>query len=187
MKSIITLSIFLASLLTVSAQKKIGGVSIPESLTVGSTELILNGGGIREKLWLDMYVGGLYLKAKSSDAQKIIAADEPMAIKLHIVSGLITSEKMEDATREGFTKSTKDNTSALMDRINTFMDVFREGIEVNDIFNLVYVPGKGVNIYKNKTLKTNIKGLDFKQALFGIWLCNEPPDEDLREGMLGLD
>lgn len=40
-------------------------------------------------------------------------------------------------------------------------------------------------VYKNGTKKGSIDGLDFKKALFGIWLCNKPADEDLKEGMLG--
>ena len=35
----------------------------------------------------------------------------------------------------------------------------------------------------NKKVKT-IKGLKFKQAAFGIWLCDDPADKDLKEGML---
>lgn len=169
------------------SQKTIGGVAVPEAMDLGAEKLLLNGAGIREKLWLDMYVGALYLQAKTNDPAKIIAADAPMAIKMHIVSGMITAEKMEAATREGFAKATGNKTEPLKQRIDEFMDVFREGIAVNDVFNLVYVPGEGVKIYKNKTLKITLAGVDFKQALFSIWLGDLPADEDLKEGMLGLD
>ena len=33
--------------------------------------------------------------------------------------------------------------------------------------------------------KGTIEGLDFKKALFGIWLGNKPADDDLKAGMLG--
>ena len=32
-----------------------------------------------------------------------------------------------------------------------------------------------------------IEGLDFKKAVFGIWLGKEPADSNLKEGMLGTD
>ena len=69
--------------------------------------------GVREKLWIDLYAGGLYLTKKSSDADAIMSANEPMAIKLHIVSKLISSDKMIEAVDEGFENSTNDNTAPL--------------------------------------------------------------------------
>ena len=50
---------------------------------------------------------------------------------------------------------------------------------------MIYVPEKGVLIYKNNKDMGIMPGLDFKQALFGIWLCNKPADKDLKKGMLG--
>ena len=81
-------------------QTEIGGVSLSDTLKLGDTSLVLNGGGIREKFWLDLYVGGLYLTQKESNAQAIIDANQPMAIYLEIVSGLITSEKMIEAVED---------------------------------------------------------------------------------------
>ena len=78
-------------------QTEIGDVSLSDTLKIGDDSLVLNGGGIREKFWLDLYVGGLYLTQKESNAQAIIDANQPMAIYLEIVSGLITSEKMIEA------------------------------------------------------------------------------------------
>ena len=78
---------------TLSSALEIEGVEMPDTLEAGKYGLILNGAGVRTKLFMDLYVAGLYLKAKSSDAETILAADEPMAIRLEIVSGMITSEK----------------------------------------------------------------------------------------------
>jgi len=168
------------------SQTKIGDVTLPNSLEAGTTKLTLNGGGIREKLWMDMYVGGLYLQSESNDAEKITKADEPMAIKLHIVSKLISSKKMADAVGEGFEKSTGGKSDQYKKEIAIFKAVFNvEPIQVGDIYDLVYVPDAGVKIYKNEKMLAVIEGLGFKQALWGIWLCDQPADEDLKEGMLG--
>lgn len=191
MKKTTLLLLFAFSIVSnINAQKMIGGVALPNTIqgkTTDNVRLVLNGGGIREKLWLDMYIGGLYLKTKSKDPDKITKADETMAIKLHIVSGLITSSKMISAINEGFEKSTKNNTTPLKAKITKFTGAFRETIDKQDIFDIIYLPGKGVGVYKNGKLKATIEGLKFKQALWGIWLCDEPADEDLKEGMLGLE
>ena len=171
--------------LLASSQTIIVGVSLPAKIESESGALSLNGGGIREKLWIDLYVGGLYLNNKNSNANDIISADKAMSIYIEIVSTLITSEKMIAAVDEGFIKSTKGNTAPFEKEINTFKAAFSEPITKNDIYIISYKPEKGVVVFKNKVLKAEIKGHEFKKALFGIWLCDEPADEDLKEGMLG--
>jgi|LGVF01.2.fsa_nt_gb hypothetical protein len=147
--------------------------------------LVLNGQGTRDKFFIDLYVGGLYLKEKSSDFQTIIDADEKMSIRLHIVSSLITSKKMEDGTREGFTKSTNGNTEQIKEKIETFLAVFLEEIKENDIYDFLYIPSTGVQIYKNSELKETIISLEFKKALYGIWIGENPAQNSLKEDMLG--
>lgn len=168
----------------VSAQLTIEGVTLPATLQINSTELVLNGGGLREKYFLDLYVGGLYLDAKSTKANDIISADKPMAIRIEIVSKLISSDKMVDAIEDGMEKSTDGKTDGISKEIEEFKSAFSEEIVVGDIYNLVYVPGEGFTIYKNDKKMKTIKGLKFKQAAFGIWLCDDPADDDLKEGML---
>lgn len=168
------------------AQVTINGVKLPATIKAGDSEVSLNGGGIRKKLFFKLYVGGLYLKSKSSDAKSIINADEPMAVKLQITSGMISSENMSEAINEGFENSTGGNTAPLKDKISKFIDTFKKSeIVEGNVFDIVYVPGTGVQSYKNGTLQSTIEGMDFKKALFGIWLSDKPADEDLKEAMLG--
>lgn len=182
------IAVFAVSLLLMSfslGDKEIGGINMPETLKAGDTVLSLNGAGIRTKFFLKLYVGGLYLQNKTSDYKKVLNADEPMAIRLHITSSLITSEKMEDATREGFDNSMGGNTDKFKKEIESFIDIFKSEIKENDTFNIVYVPEKGVEVYKNDKLESTIKGLEFKKALFGIWLGEEPAQDSLKDEMLG--
>ncbi len=182
MKSILKIISLLLVFFSISLGAKIGSVDMPDSLQNG---LMLNGAGIRSKFFFDLYVGGLYLKNKSSDALHVINSDEPMAIKLHITSSLITSEKMTNATLEGFENSTHENMEPIKAKIDKFIDVFKEEIKDGDIYDFIYLPKDGVKIYKNSKLITTIKGLKFKKALFGIWLCDKPAQESLKEKMLG--
>lgn len=170
--------------LNLSAQLTIEGVTLPATLKAADKDLVLNGGGLREKYFLDLYVGGLYLSSKSADADAIIAANEPMAIRIEIVSKLISSEKMIDAIDEGMENATGGKQNDLSTEIAAFKSAFSEEIVVGDIYNIVYIPGKGITVYKNDKAVKTIKGLKFKQATFGIWLCDDPADEDLKEGML---
>ena len=186
MKQLITALVLVLGFTQMSFAKEVAGIQIPDSIKAGEAQLALNGAGIRTKLFMDIYVGGLYLQKAANDANAIIVADEPMALKLHMVSGLITSDKMTSATTEGFENATNGNVKPIQTEINAFMDVFKEEIQENDIFDIVYLPGTGVEVYKNGKLKDTIKSnMEFKKALFGIWLSEEPAHEGLKESMLG--
>ena len=182
------LSIALLSLIsfTAQAQKTVEGVTVPATYKAGETTLNLNGVGIREKLWFDLYVGALFLETKSKNGPEIAKADKPMAFTLDIISSMITREKMVSAINEGFDKSTGGNTAPIKAEIDQLLNAFTGEIVVGDKFDLVYQPGVGVSMYKNGKLATTVKGLKFKEALFGIWLSNDPVDKGLKEGVLGL-
>jgi hypothetical protein len=179
----------LSILLLISSQSAISadisGHQIPDALTVEGTQLVLNGAGMREKFFIDLYVGGLYLPAKNQDAKAIISADSPMTIRLQIVSDRINSKNMTEATLEGFQNATGGNTASLQAKIDEFLKTFQEAIKIGDVFELTYVPEKGVQIYKNGALANTIAGKPFKEALFGIWLSEKPAQKSLKEGMLG--
>jgi hypothetical protein len=184
-KHLIPLVLIFIIMSPVSHAREIEGIKMPESLEVGKSKLILNGAGVRSKFFMDLYVGGLYLQNKSNNPKEIIEGDEPMAIRLHIISSLITSKKMENATREGFENATKGNIEPIKSQIEKFISVFQEKIDEDDIFDMIYSPGKGVEVYKNGEFKSRIEGLAFKRALFGIWLSDKPAQKSLKKEMLG--
>lgn len=168
-----------------TAQTKVGNATLPDTETFEDADLVLNGAGVREKLWIDLYAAGLYLDKKSSDYKAIISGEKPMAIKLHIVSGLISSEKLIAAVRDGFNKSTKGNTAPIQPQIDTMLGYFKDEITKDDVFDLVYLPAKGIVAYKNGEVRGTVKGKEFKEALFGIWLSSDPADKGLKDDLLG--
>ncbi len=185
-KLILAASILLAFQFS-SAQTEVSGVTPAKTIEVHSTTLNFNGAGLREKFFIDLYVGALYLNTKKSDSKAVINNDESMAITLDIVSSMITSEKMLAAMDEGFENSTNHNTDPFKAKIALFKTTFKEEIKIGDHYVIAYIKDSGTEIYKNGKKITTIPSLDFKKALFGIWFCDEPADEYLMEGMLGLD
>ena len=170
-----------------SSQVEIGGIVMPKVMKVGDQYIKMNGGGVRQKYWIDLYIGVLYVTNKTSDADKIMNADEPMAIKLRVVSGMVSNSKLEDALRDGIDKSTGGNISPLKDRMEKMISIgFKDDVEDGDVFDLIYVPGKGTTLQKNNAVLVTVPGLDFKKALFGVWLCDDPAQESLKKKMLGL-
>ncbi|MDX1599646.1 chalcone isomerase family protein [uncultured Marinobacter sp.] len=162
------------------------GVDVPDTYSAMDTELTLNGAGTRSKWFMDLYVGGLYVPESIDDGQAVIDANEPQAITLHIISDMITSERMTEATLEGFKNANDGDLSAIQGDVDQFMSVFEEEIKAGDVFDLVYLPSEGVRVLKNGEIRDTVGDLEFKKALFGIWLSNKPAQKDLKASMLGL-
>jgi hypothetical protein len=123
------------------------GIKMPDTMKAGGQDLVYNGGDKRTKFMMKVYVAALYLKQKSSDAQKIINADEPMAIKLQITSGMVTPDKMKTAIDEGFENSTDGNIVPIKAKIDAFTAVFKD-LSNGIIYDYVYVPGKALRSSK---------------------------------------
>ena len=187
MKRHLIIIFFIHFLFVVSSygQKTVSGVKLDAKLAIEGQELLLNGAGIREKMWIDLYVGALYLEKKSNNAKEIVNAKDPIAIRLDVISSMVTSKKMVDALDEGLIKSTNNNIAPIKDKVAKFKSYFKDEIKVGDKFILVYVPEKGVVFYKNGVIKGVIEGYDFKKALFGIWLGDNPVDAPLKDDLLG--
>ena len=165
--------------------KKVGGVTLPDSLEVAGQSLVLNGAGRRTKTILKLYVGALYLPAESNDANAIIQADEPMAIQLNILSGLLSKKKMKAALIDGFNKSTGGNTAPIQVGIDKLLALMDDTISKRDVYVLAYDPANGTQVTKNGELVGAVEGLALKQALFGIWLSDNPVQGKLKKAMLG--
>lgn len=212
MKKITTLLFILVfSLGQLFAQTTISGVKLPAKLGFGGTIRELNGAGVRTKYFVKVYVGALYLKEKSKDAQAIIDADKPMSIRLQIISSMLTNDVMVKYIREGFSRSLNGKIEPYKEHIDLICEVFSsEPTKVGDVYDIHYTPGVGVSASKNgkpyifKNLKNKLgkpyaitlkytkngqdalPGIGFKKGLFGIWLSKDPVDAKLKEGMLGL-
>ncbi|ASJ74751.1 chalcone isomerase family protein [Granulosicoccus antarcticus] len=164
---------------------KVGGLTLDETIPVGSTQTHYNGAGLRKKLFIKLYVGSLYLETASSDASTIIDADEAMAIRLNILSGMLTRDKLLKALKEGFDNATGGNTAPIQPQIDQMIGLMQDKISPGDSLTLAYEPGVGTHVLKNGTELSVIEGLPFKSALFGIWLSSKPAQGSLKSAMLG--
>lgn len=160
--------------------------NFPAKQTLVNQAFVLNGKGIRTKLVFNLYTAGLYVAAPSKDANALMAANQPLALRMEITSGMINSETMEEAVRDGFKKSAGANQAALQPRIEQLIAVFKQPIKEGDIYDFVYRP-QNLSIIKNGKPSGTIQGADFKQAFFGIWLGASPVQANLKSALLGAN
>ena len=187
MKKII-LAAILSATLSSSFAAELSGVFVDDEIeTANGQSLILNGIGLRGKLWFDIYVGSLYLTEKSQDVAEILSKPGPWRVQLDFVYTEVASENLLEAWREGFEKNQNSETlSKLQPQIEQFYTYFSSAVVTRDQFRFDYIPGLGTQISKNKQIMGLIPGEDFKNALLEIWLGNYPADKNLKRNMLGI-
>jgi hypothetical protein len=162
----------------------LAGVTLPETAQAGGQTLLLNGLGVRKKFVVKVYVAGLYLEQKSSDAGAILKSQGAKRIVMHFVRGA-SREQMADAFAESFRNNAPEASRAMkaeIDRLLGALQPVREG----DRMVFTYVPGTGTTMAINGAEKLTIAAPGFAPVLFSVWLGPKPPNADLKKGMLGL-
>ncbi len=167
--------------------KEIAGVDIQEKITTeDGTVLLLNGAGIRKKLWIKVYIAQLYLENTSNDAAKILADEGSKRVAMHFLYSEVGKDKLIAGWNDGFSAN---NNAAKLDalklRLDTFNAMFDEDAVKGDVITFDYKPGKGTSVTIKGKLRGVIEGKDFNDALLSIWLGAEPVTSDLRDEMLG--
>lgn len=173
-----TLGLLLFS--TPAAAGSLAGVTLPDTLTVGGQSLVLNGMGLREKYFIDVYVGALYLPAKTTDATKAITDDVPKQITMHMTYDL-SKDKLAETMRESIGAAGNAEAKKHISTVAGWM----EDVTAGDQIVLRYVPGKGTSVIVKGTTKGTIAGTSFMQAMFGVYLGSKPPTSALKKGLLG--
>lgn len=167
------------------AQVQISGIEIPLKLAHRQVQpMDLHGIGVRKFLWMDMYVGAVFLNQHQLSPTQIIQANAPMALRLHILSSLVSRKRIIKSIYDGFDKISDGNLPKYQQRIDRMISYFNQDVHPNDIIDLVYKTSGEIMIFRNNKHLGSIEGLDFKQALFSIWLSEKAVDKGLRDGLL---
>ena len=172
----------LLSLVAPADAASLAGVTLPDTATVGGQSLVLNGLGLREKFYFDIYVGGLYLPAKTTAASSAIDQDVPKRLVMHFIYKEVTAEQLVEAYEEGTAKNPAAPAQAEnLTKLHGWMEAVHPGDEV--VFD--YVPGTGTSVTVKGASKGTIPGADFMKVLWSVYLGSNPPTTALRSGMLG--
>ena len=173
---------FLWSLWAWSAD--LAGVTVPDTQTVANQTLTLNGIGLREKFWVDIYVAALYLPFQSTNANKIIQENVPKRLDITFIYASIPKQKMLDTFEQNLQENPQIPAKAQeqMRSCYTWFQDFKKG----DTVSFVYDPQKGTAFIINGVTKGTISGSDFMNAVFTIYLGPRPASIPLRDSLLGL-
>ena len=163
---------------------EVAEVTMADDVTVGDTSLVLVGMGLRKKLWVKVYVAGLYLESPTTSGPEAIEMAGTKRVVMHFLTNKANKKKMDAAWFEGFEANSPSTYDALKERVQTFADFFPD-LKVDDVVELTRVPGAGTTVMLNGEKKGVVDGDDFAEALLKVWLGDHPPAEELKTGMLG--
>ena len=122
----ITIGIFSVS--TISAGEP------PEAIEFEGSTLMLNGTGTRVIFFMKVYEGSLYLETKSPDADQIINSNSPMAVRIDVLSEMVTADAMKKALSDGLEKSTNSNTDPILNEIEQLSSSFSTAVTSGDFY-----------------------------------------------------
>ena len=182
-KSLLAALACLSMAAAIAVAGEVAGVKMPETATIEGKTLKLNGAGLRKKMMFKVYVAGLYVENPSKDAAAVISADAVKSMRLHILRGLSGSQ-IGEAISDGFHHNSKAQMGALNERLQKLNAMFPAVVEGDQIV-MTYVPGKGTMVSAKGQDKGVIEGKDFADALFAVWLGENPVQDDLKKALLG--
>ncbi|HEY1990991.1 MAG TPA: chalcone isomerase family protein [Gammaproteobacteria bacterium] len=184
MRCLVVLSLSLA-LAGPAAAATLAGVTVPDTVTVANTPLLLNGVGLRTYsiFGVKIYAGALYLTQKTGDPAAVVAQAGPDRVLMHMIHA-VSKKQFADAWHDDFPNNNPQAYDGLKPRVEQFLALFDDSKQGDEIA-MDYVPGTGTQVYWNGSLRGTIPGEDFHKALLNCFMGPKPPTDDLKAGMLG--
>ncbi len=99
---------------------------------------------------------------------------------------MVTREKLIKAIEDGVEKSYKGDISLIRERLDKFMSFFESVTEKGYVEFVYSKEDVRTYVFLNDKLTGEIEGLDFRRALFGIWLEEKAVDRTLKKRLLGM-
>ncbi|MBI5784258.1 MAG: chalcone isomerase family protein [Rhodocyclales bacterium] len=184
-----TTAVVLAALLfavPLAQAVEVGGVRIDEQAKVGTTDLLLNGAGIRTRIFFKVYVGALYLPKKTNLAVAVIESKEPRRVVLHMLRDL-SADQLFGALMDGLKNNHGEAELAKLKPDTDQFENLMRGIgnaRTGDVIGIDF-SADGIAVAFNGQARGNVASEAFGRALLKVWLGDKPADGDLKRAMLG--
>lgn len=182
------LALALAAALPVRAQKTVEGQTFDATVSLGGATLVLNGTGVRAVAWFKGYATGLYLTARASTPEKILATPGPKRLQMRMLQDVPAPEFVK-AIDKGISRNVPPEQHAALDERRAEFDRQVQSVgqvKKGDVVNLDFVPGQGLRFSLNgREPGKPIPGEDFYAAVLLIFLGPKPVDAKLKTGLLG--
>ncbi len=165
---------------------ELAGVRVADSVKVGNNELVLNGAGLRSKLFIKVYVGALYVGQKAATPAAIYDSATPRRMVLRLLRDLDADSlhsALDEGLRNNHTPAELSEMQAQAEQLAGIMKAIgkvREGDTISIDFS-----SEGVVVSQNGEVRGKVAGAGFAKALLKVWLGEKPADASLKKALLG--
>ena len=182
------LRILVLGMLASSVQAaEVAGVRLEDKARVESRDLVLNGAGLRKRLFFNVYVIGLYLAEKKSDAAAIVQMPGPKRAAIHMLRD-VGADQFTEALVDGLRANVSEaEFRKLEPRVKELADIMGQVKEAKKGMTLALDwTGSATQLFVDgKPTGKSIGGEDFYRALLKIWIGDKPVQDDLKKALLG--
>jgi len=165
---------------------EVAGIRLDDSLRVGGNDLVLNGAGVRSKLFIKVYVGALYVGQKSSSPAAIIDSTAPRRLIMRLQRDL-GADTLSEALDEGLANNhTPAELAAIKPQAEQLSAIMRGigKVKEGDMIAIDFA-ADGIAVSLNGAGRGKVAGGEFARALIKVWLGEKPVDVALKKALLG--
>lgn len=161
----------------------VAGVNVAPTVSVQQKTLLLNGAGIRKKLFVKVYVGSLYTERKVATPAQLLADPGGKLIRMSFVHKKVEKEKIVEAFAEGLANNSPG--VARSAEAKAFLSWFTADFAAGDTVDISLSPDGTVAASHNGKALGTVRSPALVQGVLLIWFGEKPADGGLKKGMLG--
>ena len=181
-------AVLLASMPVVASAEDVAGIKLAERARLGTSELVLNGAGLRKRAFFRVYVAALYLTEARRTPADVLALAGPKRISITLMRS-IPARKLVDGLRDGIVENSSPAeqlaTRHRIDELAANLLALEHG-HPGDVITFDWRPGSGTHVLLNGEVKGDaIPGEDVYRALLRVWLGDRPSSAGLKKALLG--
>jgi hypothetical protein len=184
MKALSVIVVCLALVASAAGAAEVSGVRLDDKTQVEGRDLVLNGAGLRKRFVFKVYVIGLYLAQKTTDAVNLAG---PKRVSIHMLRD-VGADQFTEALVEGLRANhSEEDFRKLEPRVKELSDVMAQIGEAKKgmVIALDWTGSETRLVVNGKPSGKPIAGEDFYRALLRIWLGEHPVQDDLKKSLLG--
>jgi hypothetical protein len=165
---------------------EVAGVKLDDRARVGASELVLNGAGLRKRVFFQVYAIGLYLPQKARATAAVLEQKGPKRVAIHMLRDVgadAFTEALADGIRANHSEAEAKALEPRVQALGAMMAGLKEAKKGMAI--ALDWDGDTRLLVNGAAAGPPIPGEDFYRALLRIWLGEQPVQDDLKKALLG--
>ena len=167
---------------------EVQSVHLASRVQVADADLVLNGAGVRKRVFLNVYVAALYLSRRERRSELVLSDGSPHRFSIQILRDEVSAEQLLAGFHEGLQANNSPGTLAAVEAgVRQLEAIFTplKLVKKDQLILFDYLPDARTRISLDGEVKGTIAGADFNRALMRIWLGERPVDANLKKALLG--